>query len=148
MVGQWMVSSFSATHPLCHSFTQTLILIISLNTQTGIKSSCRYKLQSWTLVLSNLNRLNTTWRSICSLLLSSFYMFSADDKITEACSAITARKFRGKQKKKCSLAQDVSTSEMSVEDLRKCINILGLWEGMGNNTDIGHIFPWLSPKRP
>lgn len=38
---------------------------------------------------------------------------------------IASRKFTGKQKEKCSLAQGVNISEMSVEDVRHYVNILG-----------------------
>ena len=52
-------------------------------------------------------------------------MITADDKITEACSMISAGIFTGKQKEKCGLVQGVNISEMSVEDSRHYVNILG-----------------------
>lgn len=54
----WMAYSLvclSTATPLCHSFVQTLILIISLNTQAGIKSWCA----SYSRGLWNPNGLNT-----------------------------------------------------------------------------------------
>lgn len=61
LVARWMVYSLvflPSAPPPCRLF-QTLILIISLNTQTDNKSSCRYKLHSC-LVHSNPNLLNTS----------------------------------------------------------------------------------------